>query len=91
MIPLLPATRVGNMIFGATAAALGATVLRPTLVGIVRAGLTTKDFAQSVWTSAKAEAKEIRAEAASGRVHSLESELETLRAEMAQLKATKKS
>lgn len=91
MIPFLPATPVGNMIFGATAAALGATVLRPTLVGIVRVGLTGKDFAQSVWASAKAEAREIKSEAASGRVQSLESELQALRAEMAQLKAAKKA
>lgn len=91
MIRFLPVTPVGNMLFGATAAALGATVLRPALVGVVRVGLTTKDYAQSVWASAKAEAREIQAEAASGRVQSLESELQALRAEMAQMKATKKA
>ena len=91
MIRLLPVTPVGNMLFGATALALGSTVLRPALVGVVRVGLTTKDYAKSVWASAKAEVSEIKAEAASGRVHSLEAELQALRAEMAQLKATKKA
>lgn len=91
MIRFLPITPVGNMLFGATALALGTTLLRPALVGVVRAGLSTKDYAQSVWASAKAEAKEIQAEAASGRVHSLESELIALRAELEQLKASKKA
>ena len=90
MIHFLTATPVGSMIFGATAVALGAKVLRPALVGIVRVGLTSKDYAQSVWTSAKTEAREIKTEAASGRVHTLESELQALRAEVAQLKAAKK-
>ncbi len=91
MIGFLPVTPVGNMLLGATTVALGSTVLRPALVGVVRVGLTTQDYAKSIWASAKAEAKEIQAEAASGRVHSLEAELKTLRAEMAELKASKKA
>lgn len=91
MIQFLPASPIGNVLVGAAAATLGASVFRPALVGIVRAGLTTKDYAQSVWTTAKVEAKEIQAEAAAGRVNSLEAELQALRAEMAQLKASKKA
>ena len=77
------------MLLGATAAALGSVVLRPALVGVVRVGLTTTDYAKSVWASAKAEAAGIRAEAGVGRVSNLEVELHALRAEVAQLKQDK--
>ncbi len=90
MIQLLPVSPVKSMLFGATAAALGSVVLRPALVGAVRVGMTTTDYAKSVWASAKAEAAAIRAEAATGRVRGLEAELQALRAEVAQLKEEKK-
>jgi hypothetical protein len=78
---LWPTTLWGNLVVGAAGAVFGPALLRPVLVGVVRTGYQIKGYANEAWDSAKREASEIKAEAAST------SEIESLRHEVAALKA----
>lgn len=92
MVSLLPKSALGNIVVGAVAAVAGPAVLRPVLVGVVRAGYEVKDCASSAWSTARSEASKIRDEAANVRtVSTLEAEIEALRAEVNALKASKKA
>jgi len=71
----------GNVVVGAAGALFGPALLRPVLVGVVRTGYQIKGYAGEAWETAKREATEIKAEAAST------SEIESLRHEVAALKA----
>jgi hypothetical protein len=78
---LWPTTLWGNFVVGAAGAVFGPALLRPVLVGVVRTGYQVKGYADEAWETAKREASEIKAEAASA------SEIESLRHEVAALRA----
>ncbi|MBM3752202.1 MAG: hypothetical protein FJW21_13660 [Acidimicrobiia bacterium] len=91
MVSLLPKSALGNVVVGVVAAVAGPAVLRPMLVGLVRAGYDVKDFASSSWSTARAQASKIREEATSVRsTTAMEDEIRTLRAEVQALKAARK-
>lgn len=81
---LWPSTRWGNFTVGAIATVVGPVVLRPILVGIVRAGYEVKDYTNHAWSQAKNEAVSLRDEAVGSR--SMEAEIRQLREEVAALK-----
>jgi ubiquinone biosynthesis protein UbiJ len=62
---------------------VGPAILRPVLVGVVRAGYEVKDYASQAWQQAKVEAESIRTEA---RTASEAAELQQLRDEVAALR-----
>lgn len=85
---LLPSTALGNVAVGAAAIAVGPSILRPALVGLVRAGYAVQEFATDAWAQAKAEAQSIRADATTRRagdpqVQQLRDEVASLRAQLA--------
>ncbi|MBP8274929.1 MAG: hypothetical protein KAY59_10880 [Acidobacteria bacterium] len=89
MLRLLPKTSLGNVALGIAVAVVGPAIVRPVLVGLVRAGYDVKDYATSAWDSAKSEARTIRDEAQAKPSAEVESEIAQLRAEIAQLKKAK--
>jgi hypothetical protein len=82
---LWPSTSWGNFTVGALTMIIGPAVLRPVLVGVVRAGYEVKDYATEAWAQARREAETIHAEARS--THETDAELQQLREEVARLKA----
>ena len=85
---VLPKTRTGNLLLGMATAVIGPVIVRPILVGVVRAGYEVKEFASSTWQTAKAEALSIRSEAAQQQAANLEAEVSQLRSELASLRTS---
>ena len=85
---LLPRTPLGNIFIGMATAVIGPAILRPVLVGVVRAGYEVKEFASSTWNNAKREALSIQTEAATRQAANLEAEVQQLRSELASLRAS---
>jgi Sec-independent protein translocase protein TatA len=83
---MLPSNAIGNLVIGAAVAVIGPKVLRPLVVGVVRAGIEVKDYASSAWSKAKSEAGRVRDEANFRKDSS--AELQQLRDELSVLKAT---
>jgi Sec-independent protein translocase protein TatA len=85
---VFPRNALANIVIGAAVAVVGPKVLRPIIVGVVRAGYDVKDYASSAWTKAKAEATRVRDEATDRRdAAAATSEIQQLRDELNALKA----
>ena len=85
---VLPRSRTGNLLLGMATAVIGPVIVRPVLVGVVRAGYEVKEFAASTWQTAKAEALSIKSEASQQQAASLEAEVQQLRSELASLRTS---
>jgi hypothetical protein len=87
-LPIIGKFTWGAFGLGAVSTVVGAALLRPLIVGTVRAGYEATDLARDAWTKAKLEADSIRTEALTTQtLRNTEVELQQLREEVAALRA----
>jgi hypothetical protein len=86
VLPIIGKLSWNSFFAGTAAAAIGAAVARPLLVGTVRVGYQAADIANDAWNTAKAEVESAKVEARATRGGS-DSEIQQLRAEVASLRA----
>ncbi len=81
-IPFLPFSPITNIAIGAVGALVSPYILKPVFNGAVRAGVATKDYAESAWDAGVRKVKIAQEEASLERILSLETEIMKLRAEL---------
>ena len=87
MIPLLTASSAGKVAVGLVAGIAGSLLLRPAIVGVVRAGLAVKDATKSAVTSVTSEARKIHEEAVTHRANAVAAEADKVRSDIEKGKA----
>lgn len=87
MTPLLTTSSAGKVAVGLVAGVIGSMLLRPAIVGVVRAGLAIKDVTKSAVDSVSAEAHKIHAEAKAHRAATVVAETEKIQSDIDKNKA----
>ena len=87
ILPIIGRLSWNSFWLGTTAASIGAAIVRPLLVGTVRAGYEVADVANDAWTQAKAEVDSVKREALTARESGrMATEIQQLRDEVAALR-----
>jgi len=88
ILPIIGRLSWNSFWAGTAAATIGASIVRPLLVGTVRAGYEVADVANDAWSKAKAEVDSVKREAVTARDSGASAaEIQHLRDEVASLRA----